>query len=277
LPFVLSTEPERKPTGYPAPKAPGRRPGVASVKLSPATADSGKPPLFLLYGLFLYRELARCLGPDQPTYGIYVEEELGTQHEHAEFPFSSVEEVAGRYIEEIRAIQPDGPYQLGGESFGGLVAFEVAQRLVRQGEEVALLTLFDTGVPGHYTRSNAERLRNHLGAIRTIGPVHLSYMGKRLASRVLGAWRNLGSGGRDFAESRSRIARRYQVGPFPGKIVVFKAFEDYRGARADDLGWTDYAEELVVYEVPGDHVGILKQPNVSILADKLTRHLYAQG
>lgn len=180
-------------------------------------------------------------------------------------------------MEEIRTIQPNGPYQLGGESFGGLVALEVAQRLVREGEEVALLTLFDTGVPRRYAGLNVKRLRDHLVALRLNGVAHLSHLGKQAASRVLRAWRNMRSDRENLAETRRRIARRYQVRPFPGKIVAFKAFEDFRGTRADDLGWADYAEELVVYKVPGDHVGILQQPNVSLLADKLTRHLYAQG
>lgn len=82
--------------------------------------------------------LARHLGPDQPFYGL--EERMDGK----ESPKLRVEELAAHYIEEICTVQPDGPYYLGGHSFGGLVAFEIAQQLHAQGKKVALLAILDT-------------------------------------------------------------------------------------------------------------------------------------
>jgi amino acid adenylation domain-containing protein len=79
-----------------------------------------------------YVDLARCLGSEQPFYGL---ESLGLYEENK--PYSSVEEMATHYIEAMRTIQPQGPYNLGGWSFGGLVAFEMAQQLALQGQEVS--------------------------------------------------------------------------------------------------------------------------------------------
>ena len=78
--------------------------------------------------------------------------------------------------------------------------------------------------------------------------------------------------------ARSNIYRTYRPRKFPGSIVIFRAREnDWIGhKRPDDLGWGRYANGKVnVYEVPGNHLGILKRPNVQVLADALTRHLQA--
>ena len=58
--------------------------------------------------------------------------------------YHSVEEMAGYYLRELKEVQPHGPYYFGGYSFGGTVAYEMALQLVAQGEEVALLAMFDT-------------------------------------------------------------------------------------------------------------------------------------
>jgi thioesterase domain-containing protein len=55
--------------------------------------------------------------------------------------------MAAHYIKALRQVQPSGPYFLGGWSFGGLVAFEMAQQLIRAGHKVALLAIFDTLAP----------------------------------------------------------------------------------------------------------------------------------
>jgi thioesterase domain-containing protein len=94
-----------------------------------------------------YYELAYLWGFDQPFYGL---QPLGLDGEQS--PFTRIEEMAAHYIEALRQVQPSGPYFLGGWSFGGLVAFEMAQQLLRAGHQVALLAIFDTlaPIPGNY-------------------------------------------------------------------------------------------------------------------------------
>src|SRR5207237_131654 len=62
-------------------------------------------------------------------------------------PHTRIEEFAAQYVEDIRAVQPQGPYYLSGYCFGGVVAFEMAQQLRLQGHEVALLALFNAAHP----------------------------------------------------------------------------------------------------------------------------------
>ena len=96
------------------------------------------PPLFLCEGIGVYYPLIRHLGRDQPVYGL-VTEIAGD--------YPRVEDLAAAYITEVRAMQPEGPYFLGGLSFGGIVAFEMGQQLFASGQEVAMLALFDTPTP----------------------------------------------------------------------------------------------------------------------------------
>jgi len=102
-----------------------------------------RPPLFLIHGaggyIFFYRDLARHLGSDQPVYG------LQSKGLNDKQPFlTRVEEMASHYIEEIKTVQPKGPYFLGGYCLGGSIAYEIAQQLIAQGQEVALLALMET-------------------------------------------------------------------------------------------------------------------------------------
>ncbi|NHC34670.1 non-ribosomal peptide synthetase [Scytonema millei] len=105
-----------------------------------------KPPFFCIHPIFgvvlPYHELAHHLGTEQPFYGL---QPFGMDGLHP--PLTSIEEMATGYIEAVRQVQPHGPYQLGGWSFGGLVAYEMAQQLHQAGEQVSLLAILDTIAP----------------------------------------------------------------------------------------------------------------------------------
>lgn len=104
--------------------------------------NGSRPPLFLVHaigGNVLYlRHLVRYLGPDQPVYGLQAQGLDGNRLE-----FTRIQDMAAHYTREIRTFQPTGPYYLGGHSFGGIVAFEMAQQLYARHQEVALLALVD--------------------------------------------------------------------------------------------------------------------------------------
>jgi len=113
------------------------------VEIQPQGAN---PPFFWVHSLggdgggafFYYRRLAQLLGPDQPSYGIRSPRE----------PFTSLEEMADHYVDELLHFQPLGPYFLGGFCFGGIVAFEMAAQMRRRGREVGLLALLESARPG---------------------------------------------------------------------------------------------------------------------------------
>ena len=93
--------------------------------------------------ILLYQRLARYLAPNQPVYAL---KPVGIDDGRP--PHERIEDMAAHYLSEIQAIQPAGPYSLGGQSFGGLVAFEMACQLQRRGEKISGLFILDTYAPG---------------------------------------------------------------------------------------------------------------------------------
>ncbi|WP_224245440.1 type I polyketide synthase [Hyalangium gracile] len=136
-----------------------------------------KPPLYFVHpaagAVFPYVELARRLGADQPFYGLQAH---GLDGESA--PDERVEDMARRYIEAIRRVQPRGPYYLGGHSFGCLVSFEMAQQLTASGQEVRLLALVDepAPLPGHRPSPSQMAYFFASGVSRSIWPHLLDYL-----------------------------------------------------------------------------------------------------
>ncbi len=147
---------------------------------------SGRP-LFLIHAgggyVFFYRALASRLGSDRPVYAVRAE--TSTDGQGRPFDKSkSIEELACRYISEIKKVQREGPYSLGGACFGGVIAFEMARQLRARGEEVmGPVLLFDAFVENnpHAPRSGtvAGRLRDRIGT-------HLTFASQLGAADALG-------------------------------------------------------------------------------------------
>ncbi|MBC8446872.1 MAG: amino acid adenylation domain-containing protein, partial [Chloroflexi bacterium] len=123
--------------------------------LVPIQPRGRKPPLFCIHPpsgvVFPYYSLARHLDADQPLYGVQ-DASLDGQTE----PYTRVEDMAAHYVDAVRTVQPEGPYFLAGWSLGGVLAFEMAQQLHRQGQRVALLGMIDTGAPARSKRSGGR-------------------------------------------------------------------------------------------------------------------------
>ena len=114
--------------------------------LVPIQPKGSKPPLFCIHPaggiVFPYYTLAPYLGMDQPLYGIQ-----DPSLYDAQAASKSIEAMATDYLEALKTVQPEGPYHLLGWSVGGVVAFEMAQQLSRQGQPVAILIMLDTSAP----------------------------------------------------------------------------------------------------------------------------------
>jgi thioesterase domain-containing protein len=115
--------------------------------LVPVQPVGSKPPFFWIHGDFSSVFLSRHLGSDQPLYLLTHQSEDGKPAR-----YKDVESIAEYYLREILTVQKAGPFFLGGYSFGGVVALEIAQQLTRQGEEVGLLTLLDPPPLNRQTR-----------------------------------------------------------------------------------------------------------------------------
>jgi thioesterase domain-containing protein/acyl carrier protein len=97
--------------------------------------------------ILLYSELARQIGRDRPFYGLQA---VGLYGDEA--PQTSIPAMARRYVREVRAVQPDGPYVLAGYCFGGLVAFEMGRQLETAGAQVHLVAMLNAPSPAYIRR-----------------------------------------------------------------------------------------------------------------------------
>ncbi len=138
------------------------------------------PPFFCVAGVggnpMNLRNVAEAMGQAQPFYGLQLRgvDGIGTPHR-------AVRAMADEFLGDLRKVQAQGPYYLGGYSFGGLVAYEMAQLLRAAGEQVALVVLFDTMNPALPGWTFTERLLAHLSNLRERGP---AYFANRLLARL---------------------------------------------------------------------------------------------
>jgi amino acid adenylation domain-containing protein len=246
--------------------------------LVPIQAEGSRPPFFVVHGVggnvVGFRDLARHLGPDQPFYALQPQGLDGKRE-----CLTSIPVMAERYIQEIRRVQPEGPYRIGGYSFGGLVAYEMAQRLEAQGVEVALLALFDT-YPGKVA-SRGSQLKNLLGLplkqqvsfLVKKGTFVMMTLRKRLELRMLPrALRNV-------RQACEKAAGDYDVEPYPGRVTLFRVKEKSVGSLNDPyaIWWRVAAGGVDLREISGDHLSLLKEPQVRLLGQELSDCLARAG
>jgi acyl carrier protein len=117
-------------------------------------ARGTRPPIFLVPGVggnvLVFAHLAKQLGQEQPVFGLQARGLDGEAR-----PFTRVEEMAAHYVQEIRGVRPKGPYLIGGTCTGGAVAYEMAQQLMGQGEQVTLAIMESWHPRSHQTYRNA--------------------------------------------------------------------------------------------------------------------------
>ena len=239
--------------------------------LVPLQPQGSRPPFFCVHGVggnvVGFRDLVRHLGSDQPFYALQPQGLDGKQE-----CLTSIPLMAERYIQEIRRVQPEGPYRIGGYSFGGLVAYEMAQMLEAQGESVGLLALFDAYPGKEESRSEKLKqvltlpLKERIKFILKKGSFVVMTLRKRIELQFLPrALRNV-------RQACSRAAGDYEVQPYPGRVTLFRVREKSADSLNDPYGiWWRMAEGGVeLREINGDHLSLLKEPQVRFLAEELT-------
>jgi len=195
-----------------------------------------------------YRELARRLAVQRPFYALQSPALEGNP-----LPADiSIEALARIYLDAVRKAVPNGPYLLGGWSFGGLVAFEMAQALRHAGDEVALLALVDS-----YARNDKHDDADVLATLATweLGDGQ-SWPEQHFARVERIVYAHLGA------------ARRWTPKPYDGRAILFAAHE--RGVVRDaTLGWGSLIPRLSVIEVEADHFSLLREPAVDQVAERV--------
>jgi aspartate racemase len=233
--------------------------------------EGSRVPFFCVHGVggnvVGFRDLARHMGPDQPFYA------LQPQGLDGKRPcISSVTEMAENYIKEIRRVQPEGPYRIGGYSFGGLVAYEMAQQLRAQDQEVSLLALLDT-YPGKM-ESRGSQLRNlrklPLKAALTFLVKKGSFVMMTLCKRL--ELQMLPKPLRNVRQACAKAAGDYTVQPYAGQVTLFRVKEKSVGSLNDPyaIWWRVAAGGVDLREISGDHLSLLKEPQVRLLAEELS-------
>ncbi|WP_353142810.1 SDR family NAD(P)-dependent oxidoreductase [Paracoccus sp. (in: a-proteobacteria)] len=255
-------------------------------------------PFFMVAGMFgnimNLRQLAQRLGSDRRFYGVQARGLLGDDKPHETFA-----EAARDYIQELRQVQPEGPYLLGGFSGGGLTAYEMARQLRAAGEEVAMLVMLDTPLPSREPVSRQDRLMIRLGELREGGAGfvwkwlrdRISYEFQRrskakaveaeVATEATGTFH-------DLAIEAAFLAAlpKMQLSVWDGPVAMFRPPLDRRWKVTgglwinsgrdyvtEDNGWTPWMPNLRVIEVPGDHDSMVLEPNVRRLASVLRETL----
>lgn len=231
----------------------------------PLQPNGSNDPLFFVHGLFgsvlRFRDFAAALAPDQPMYGIQAQGLDGVLP-----PLTSVESMVDLYYGQLRKFRPHGPYHLGGYSFGGLVALELARRLIEDGEAVGLLALVDT----YFSGTESAGLLQRFSSLPLSGKVE--YALKRIERfrrgfRTMARVAKLPPAIKHVREAAARAEHEYKPRFYPGTITLFRAAEKgLRGLDNPNGGWEKYADSFAVCEIEGDHGSILDEPNVRVLA-----------
>ncbi len=248
-----------------------------------------KPPLFLVHpaggNVFCYAELSRHLS--RPLYGFQ-----SPGLDPGQEPLRRIEDMASRYLGELRSVQPEGPYCLGGWSLGGVVAYEMAQRLTAMGQEVGLLALIDSTAPQEGGQADLVDAALATALARDLGGLFgedYRVPADQLASMAPDARLDFILDWAKTAEvlppdmTPAQLRRlltvfeknleglfHYQPQPYDGAVVTIAASE--RDAADATLGWSATAT-CEAYEIPGDHYAILRPPGVRRLAEILSRKL----
>ena len=254
-----------------------------------------KTPFFLVAGMFgnvlNLRHLAHLLGDDRPFFGLQARGLYGDDTPHDDLTGAARDMIA-----EIRQVQPNGPYLLGGFSGGGITAYEMAQQLEAMGETVALVILLDTPLPQRRPLSRRDRAVIQWQEFKSNGPL---YPVKWAARRV--AWEIAKRRPQDQMETSEhqfhdhaieaafyRAIAKYRVRPWDGRLHLFRPpqsgkwqvsngqwVSSERAYVLPDNDWSGFAPNLSVTEVPGTHDSMVLEPNVRVLAARMRRAIEA--
>ena len=269
-----------------------RQEGGAATYSSLVLMQSGlgtKPPLFCIHpiggNVLEYHALVSHLGTEQPVYGL---QSIGLKAK--QLPIDSIEAMAAHYISEIQLVQPNGPYLLLGYSFGGIVAFEIAQQLQAQGKHVALLALIDRKSPliQKVRPSIAKSIQIHLTNLWHLpAKARLKYIKDRIDHQFedfdykafliksLSETAPPSPELLNLIDNNAQASDNYVAKPYAGNLNLFRCkVQTLDYSLSTDLGWENLVTGILeIHNIPSIHYEVLKEPIVQTVAEQLNHCL----
>jgi thioesterase domain-containing protein len=224
----------------------------------------GKTPLFLVHpiggSIFWYKRMSEYLDYDRPIFGI---QDPGL--ESNEFCFHSLEEMAAYYVNAIQSIQPNGPYLLGGASFGTTVVVEMAKQLQEQGEMVHAILSYDGWAYYPSLQSDEANFRKIMDEqnsrlLKNNSDIHIENFEFLLKLQ----WH------------REQMLMQYKLPMIEAKFILFKAQKLSKTFQyiADFNWWDSFTTRPIdLHLVPGDHESMFSEPHVRVLSHKINEAL----
>ena len=247
--------------------------------LVPIKTKGTQCPLFCVTAghgdIYVFEGLAKYLDDDQPFYG------LNAPFPTKATPFTT-SEIAARYVDEVRTVQPTGPYRLGGYCFGGTLAFEMAQQFQAQGQTVELLVLLDVAFK---TSLNQKLFSETVRKLMLMDTTHLSLKDKLffnpIRNLLLKYWhldennpehvRMMNNVFKDEGIRTHELAvRNYVPQPYPGSIVFFWGQQSQSNGLEMCRQWQKVAGKGINFiTLPGNHDSFVRPPNAASLVKAL--------
>lgn len=213
-----------------------------------------KEPLIILHGQNADSFIPDFLGKDQPYYGFV---HPGSDGE--EIRFENVSEMARAYLDQLLEHKPYGPYYIGGFSFGGVLAYEMARQLEGMGHKVPFVILFDS-----FARKEPFKWHNDIYRIIRSDVAGSLYRRISRILKIAACESSLRYKGTTPLRLRSfyivdkyfTLADTFKPGGYSGKLILFQALENHSFLKY--LGWENNGDELEVIPLNANHTSILK-------------------
>ena len=259
--------------------------------LVPIKPSGNRLPIYFAHEIggrvFYLMKMAKLVHPQQPIYG------LQGRGLNGEPLFESIEEMARHYVSEIVKHNPTGPYLLAGYSYGGLIAYEMAQQLKAMGKEVKMLAIFDTSVT--HLNPPASRLnrfskkinevimqlifltifffRDPKTMIRREKEVNMKKL--RIVYYSVKAFFKIGKHEKFYTRYKLEqqyldAEKNYKIAAYDGPMQLFRCQKKlYYIDDFEYLGWRNYVQNIQVHNVPGDHDRLFSYPYYYTVAPSL--------
>ncbi|QDL11462.1 hypothetical protein DP114_29360 [Brasilonema sennae CENA114] len=249
--------------------------------LVPIQPQGSRPPLFCIHpgggNILCYRELASCLGINQPLYGL---QSIALNPECQ--PHTQIEQMAAHYLEQIQTIQPKGPYLLCGWSLGGVIAFEMAKQCYSQKQSIGLLVVIDAYPPHTITHEpidDASILVEHFAdnlplSIEDLRRMELDeqliFVTQQARQQNLVSLDfdvNIAQHLLNVYKLNDEAMKAYVPQYYPGSMVLIRARESNPSLASE---WDALVERVEHYEISANHQNILNLDNAKVVAEKLS-------